>query len=185
MRILSGQFRGKKLFAGNDFSIRPTTGKIKEIIFSILGDFFTDIEVLDLFSGSGSLGFETLSRGAKHVTFVEKERSSINVLEKNLASLSVDSHNISIVRRDVLEYLKICVKQFELILMDPPFRYPHLQVLVTEIMAGEILKKTGILVVHHEIDNPLATDHMHYQVIKQKKIGRSLVSFILPEEKNV
>ncbi len=185
MRILSGQFRGKKLFAGNDLSIRPTTGKIKEIIFSILGDFYAGKEVLDLFSGSGSLGLESLSRGAKHLTFVEKEKSSINVLEKNLISLAVESHTISIVRKDVLEYLKTCVKQFDLILMDPPFRYSHLQDLVVQIMAGQILKKPGISVVHHEIDNPLATDHMHYQVIKQKKIGRSLISFILPEEKNV
>jgi 16S rRNA (guanine966-N2)-methyltransferase len=185
MRILSGQFRGKKLFAGNDLSIRPTTGKIKEIIFTILSDFLEGKEVLDLFSGSGSLGLETLSRGAKHVTFVEKERSSIIVLEKNLESLSVEPSSIDIDRRDVFEFIKTCVRKFDLILMDPPFRYSHLQDVVAQIMAGHIIKKPGILVVHHEINNPLAADHLHYQVIKQKKIGRSLVTFILPEEKNV
>ena len=72
MRILSGQFKGKSLSAGKDLSIRPTTSRIKEIIFSILGDYCRDKWVLDLFSGSGSLGFESISQGARGVFFVEK-----------------------------------------------------------------------------------------------------------------
>ena len=87
MRISAGQFKGKKLFAGSDLSIRPITNRLKEIIFSVLNDFIHDKTVLDLFSGSGSLGIEALSRGAGQVTFVEKKDSSIRVLQKNLNSL--------------------------------------------------------------------------------------------------
>jgi len=85
MRILSGQFRGKYLSAGQDLSIRPITNRNKEIIFSVLGDFCKDRWVLDLFSGSGSIGLEAISRGAKGVSFVEKESTSIHILNLNIA----------------------------------------------------------------------------------------------------
>lgn len=182
MRILAGQYKGKIFSAGNDLSIRPITNRTKEIIYSVLDDFCENKIVLDLFSGSGSLGFEALSRGAKSVTFVEKEISSIRVLKKNIKLLALTENKVNIIQSDALKFLKTPGIEFELILMDPPFKYTVLQELVNEIIAHNILHPKGILVVHHEINNPLLRNDVAYQLIKQKKIGRSIISFILQEE---
>ncbi len=185
MRILAGQYKGKNLSAGNDLSIRPITNRIKEIIFSVLDNFCDNKIVLDLFSGSGSLGLEALSRGARYITFVEKEFSSIRVLEKNIKTLSLTTDNVQIIQSDALKFSKKDYRSFKLILMDPPFKYTTLQELVIEIIKNNLLDKKGILVVHHEVDNPLLRNDVPYQLVKQKKIGRSLVSFILQEETDV
>jgi len=185
MRILGGQYKGRRFSAGNDLSIRPITNRIKEIIYSVLDDFCDNKIVLDLFSGSGSLGFEALSRGAKSVTFVEKEISSIRVLERNIKALSLTENEVSIIQSDALKFSKMSEMVFELILMDPPFKYMILQQLVDEIFTNNILHPKGILVVHHELNNPLLRNDVGYQLIKQKKIGRSLISFILQEDTDV
>jgi 16S rRNA (guanine(966)-N(2))-methyltransferase RsmD len=185
MRIVAGQFKGKKLYAGSDLSIRPITNRLKEIIFSVLNDFFYEKEVLDLFSGSGSLGIEALSRGAGHVTFVEKEESSIRVLKKNIALLKVDPNLIKLNKSDVLKYLSKSVKTYSLIFSDPPFKYSSMQQMVDQIFTENIIEQNGLLVVHHEIDNLLKKDNVPYLLLKQKKIGRSLLSFIVKEATDV
>jgi 16S rRNA (guanine966-N2)-methyltransferase len=185
MRISAGHFKGKKLFAGSDLSIRPITNRLKEIIFSVLNDFIHDKTVLDLFSGSGSLGIEALSRGAGQVTFVEKEDSSIRVLQKNLNTLKFDPDCITINKSDVLDFLNESKNRYNLILSDPPFKYFPLQQMVNQIFIRNILGFSGLLVVHHEIDNPLLTKDVPYSMLKQKKIGRSLLSFIVKEATNV
>ena len=185
MRIISGQFKGKSLFAGNDLSIRPTTSRIKEIIFSILGDYCKDKLVLDLFSGSGSLGFESVSRGAKGVIFVEKASSSIEIIKHNLNELSIHSDKVKIIRADVLDYVRRGENSYQLILADPPFKYSHMQDLVIDICKYGILDEEGLLILHHEIDNPIDLNADKYQVMKQKKVGRSLISFIVQKDKNV
>ena len=88
MRIISGKYKGRHLYASKNQSIRPTTDRIKEYIFNILDDFPKDSRVLDLFSGSGNLGIEALSRGANHVTFVDIAHSSMKVLKKNLLRIN-------------------------------------------------------------------------------------------------
>jgi 16S rRNA (guanine966-N2)-methyltransferase len=185
MRILSGQFRGKYLSAGQDLSIRPITNKNKEIIFSILGDFYKDRWILDLFSGSGSIGLEAISRGAKGVTFVEKETTSIQILKLNIDALSIEPDKIEIMQADVLDYIRRGEKTFQLVLADPPFRYPEMQSLVEEICEYKILDTQGVLMLHHEIDNQIQLETIKYYVLKQKKVGRSLLSFIVQGKENV
>ena len=185
MRIVAGQFKGKKLYAGNDLSIRPITNRLKEIIFSVLNDFFYEQKVLDLFSGSGSLGIEALSRGAGHVTFVEKEDSSIRVLKKNIDQLKIDPKLIKLTKSDVLKYISESINTYNLIFSDPPFKFSSLQKMIDHIFAGKILEENGLLVVHHEIDNLIKKDNVPYLLLQQKKIGRSLLSFIIKETTHV
>lgn len=181
MRILTGQFKGKHLSAGRDLSIRPITNRNKEIIFSILGDFCKDRWILDLFSGSGGLGLEAISRGATGVSFVEKATTSVEVLKFNINELSVSADKIKIIRTDVLDYIRRGEAAFQLIFADPPFKYPEMQILVDEIFHYKILSRGGVLMLHHEIDNPINLQTDIYQVIKQKKMGRSILSFIVEE----
>jgi len=179
MRVLSGKYKGKNLVSSSDNSIRPTTNKIKEYIFNILQDFCEDKLVVDIFSGSGSLGIESISRGSKHVTFVEISANSIKVLKNNLGHINLDSNLYEIVNIDAIKFSNEKRKEFELILMDPPFHYPSLNELMVSIFNNKVLSKNGILVVEHEISNPVYSDTNLFEIIKQKKIGRSLISFIV------
>jgi 16S rRNA (guanine(966)-N(2))-methyltransferase RsmD len=185
MRIIAGQYRGKKLSAGSDLSIRPITNRLKETIFSIIHEIVFEKKILDLFSGSGSLGLEALSRGAGHLTFVEREESSIKVLNRNLKEFKIDPDSIEIVKSDVLEFLKNNRNEYHLIFSDPPFKYPSLQQMINQVFINNSLDSKGLLVLHHEIDNPLQTENVPYTLLKQKKIGRSLLSFISKEVADV
>jgi 16S rRNA (guanine966-N2)-methyltransferase len=185
MRILAGQFKGKNLSAGSDLSIRPITNRLKEIIFSVINDFIYDKIILDLFSGSGSLGIEAISRGAAHVTFVEKEKSSIRILTKNVNDLKVDQDFIKIINLDVMNFINRSNNKYNLIFSDPPFKYVFLQQLTNQIFFGKLLDLQGLMVIHHEIDNPLQTENVPYSLLKQKKIGRSILSFISKEANDV
>lgn len=185
MRILAGQYKGKKLFAGSDLSIRPTTNRIKEVIFAILDDFCSGKEVLDLFSGSGGLGLEALSRGAQIVTFVEGARTSVKILKKNLLNFGISEQHSNVIQNDVDDFLIKCSDSFDIILMDPPFPYEGIQSAIAQIMSRNILRKRGVLVIHHEIDKSLNDKNSGYHIYKQKKIGRSLITFILQEQIHV
>jgi len=185
MRVLSGKYKGKRLYSSKDLSIRPITNRIKETIFNILYDFCSEKRIIDLFSGTGSLGIEALSRGASSVTFLEHSESSLKVLNQNLKSVGVNLSQIKIVKSDVFDYCTKTSCSFDLILIDPPFNFSKLQELIDIIINREILEKDGILVIQHEISNPLNEENQKYKIIKQKKIGRSVVSFIVIEDKYV
>jgi 16S rRNA (guanine966-N2)-methyltransferase len=179
MRVIAGKYKGKKLVSSTNNSIRPTTSKIKEYIFNVLQDFCLDKDVADIFSGSGGLGIESLSRRSKHVVFVDKSFNSANVLKENLNNLKLDRKYFQIVIEDALKFSSKVSNKFDLILMDPPFHYPPLNELLISIFKNQILNTNGILVVEHEISNPVNSDNNLFEIFKQKKIGRSLISFII------
>ncbi|VAW03138.1 16S rRNA (guanine(966)-N(2))-methyltransferase [hydrothermal vent metagenome] len=120
MRIVAGEWRGRKLITPKGDTTRPTADRTRERLFSMLtsrlGD-FEDLQVLDLFSGSGALGLEALSRGAKHCTFVEQDQAAIKALEKNIATL--DAH--ADVRIGSVLHLGPARQAYDLVLMDPPY----------------------------------------------------------------
>lgn len=111
-------------------NIRPTTDRVKESLFNIIQNEIEDAKVLDLFSGTGNLGLEALSRGAKEVVFVEKSKKSIEILKKNLEKLKIKD-GYQIIQKDVLSYLKTSSDAFDIIFADPPF---------TEAMAHDVMQ---------------------------------------------
>ena len=185
MRIIAGLYKGKRISAGPEKSIRPMTNRNKEIIFSILDDFFVDRRVLDLFCGSGSLGLESLSRGAAQLTFVDQDKSSVQILKENINTLKIDYGRVNVIACDALTYLEKESDSHRLIFADPPFRYDKLQILVNMIFNNHRLDKDGILVLHHEKTNPIQPQSPSYCTVKQKKAGRSLITFLAQENKNV
>jgi len=185
MRILAGLYKGRQISAGYDNTIRPMTNKNKESIFAILGDFFFDQSILDLFCGSGNLGLESLSRGASRTTFVERNKSSLVVLKKNIDALSIESERISIIAADVLSYLEKERNTYRLIFADPPFQYSKLQKLVEVVFQYHRLDDEGVMVLHHEKTNPIDQKDRPYRILKQKKTGRSLITFLAKENTNV
>lgn len=119
MRVITGSAKGLKLnsFAGLD--ARPTTDKVKEAMFSIIQGFVHDSYVLDLFAGSGSLGIEALSRGAKFCDFVEEKRAIMQVVKENLERTRMT--NYSLHTRLAESYLSICNQKYDLVFVDPPY----------------------------------------------------------------
>lgn len=179
MRIISGLYRGRKLAGGADLSIRPTTDRTKEYIFNVLQDYPVDQRVLDLFSGSGSLGLEALSRAAAKVSFVDNAPASIAVLKDNLAHIKISSHQYEVIRSDALEFCKGSTDgPFGLVLADPPYKYSHIQELIDALIRNHLLQPDGLLVLEHGAKNPIAEKSEIYEIVRQKKISRTLVSFI-------
>ncbi len=178
MRIISGIYKGRRLISGNDLSIRPTTDRVKEYIFNILLDFPREKRVIDVFAGSGNLGLEALSRGAAHATFVEKAASSVLVLKKNLQNIHLSDKQYRIIQSDALDWAQSSAQSYDLFLLDPPFDYPPLQNLLNIIFSRKLLNEQGLLVVEHEISNPIVRESDVYVLLKQKKMGRSLISLL-------
>ncbi len=117
-RITTGIYKGRKLQVPID--ARPVTDRVKKTIFDILGD-ISGMEVLDLFAGSGNMGIESLSRGAGRVVFIDNSQDSIQVINNNLQNLGIKT-NFEIIKGDVFALSKFNIGQFDLILIDPPFK---------------------------------------------------------------
>jgi 16S rRNA (guanine966-N2)-methyltransferase len=121
MRIVGGEFGGRRLVMPKDARVRPTADRVREAWMSILGEELADARVLDLFAGSGALGLEALSRGAASVTFVELNSPSLRALDQNITALGVQK-SVTVHRGDALRYAeRLTGGQFELVLADPPY----------------------------------------------------------------
>lgn len=135
MRIISGRFKGRVLTSFQADHIRPTTDRVKETLFNKWMRDVGESSVLDLFSGTGNLGLEALSRGAKKVQFVELNLKSIQILKKNIELLKLDSSEYSILKSEAIDFIKKYQgPSFDLIMIDPPF---------TEKMAHDVMLALG------------------------------------------
>jgi 16S rRNA (guanine966-N2)-methyltransferase len=124
MRVIAGRFGGRRLSAPPGRLVRPTADRVREALFSILGD-LGGLDVLDLFAGSGALGLEALSRGARRVVFVERAAAAQAVIEANITALGVPAEEVSLRRRDVFAALRAAKEAgetYDLVFIDPPYR---------------------------------------------------------------
>jgi 16S rRNA (guanine966-N2)-methyltransferase len=119
VRVVAGQYRGRRVHAPRGTSVRPTSDRVREALFSILGDRVVDARVLDLFAGSGALAIEALSRGAASAVLVENDRAALDAIRANLESLS--DADAEVVRADALRWLDERRGPFDLVFVDPPY----------------------------------------------------------------
>ena len=117
MRVVAGEFRGRRLVAPRGVRTRPTADRVREALFSMLGD-VSGARVLDLYAGSGALGIEALSRGAAYAVFVERDPRAVVAIERNLASLGLDE---AVGRQDAVRFLRRGTGAFDLVFVDPPY----------------------------------------------------------------
>lgn len=146
IRIIAGEFKGYKLKSGLDRpGFRPTKDRVKESMFSILGD-IKDKKVIDLFAGSGNLGFEAISRGARQVTFVENNFKQTNIIKENAEKLKA-LDRVQLISQNVLSFLKNCHDDYDLILADPPYKFRFLDsfvdLLTSKFSKGMIVFEIG------------------------------------------
>ena len=152
LQVLTGSQKGRKLKVPKGSKVRPPTSRVKKSIFDRMGD-ISGLRVLDVFSGSGSLGIESLSRGAGYVTFIEKDPSTFKVLTENL-TLCGFLGSAELIRSDyetALRKLKRQNESYELIFVDPPYElYKTKEVSDFVENAGELLPELGILIIEHD-----------------------------------
>jgi 16S rRNA (guanine966-N2)-methyltransferase len=162
VRIIAGSRKGARIFAPKGLETRPTADRVREAAFNLLGPYAAeDVNVLDLFAGSGAMGLEALSRGAAHATFVEHDRDACRTINRNLDKLGLD--NATVLCQDALTALRADARQgtrYDLVLLDPPYRrFSSLQKPMIRHLP-EILAPGGTLVVEtaaeEEPDLPLA-----------------------------
>ena len=122
MRVIAGSYRGRRLRAPPGAATRPTSDRVREALFSVLGDRVEGARVLDLFAGSGALGIEALSRGAREATFVDNAAAAIRALETNLRDVSAEATVVRAEARRFLGGASRSARQYDLVFLDPPYR---------------------------------------------------------------
>ena len=183
MRIISGISKGRKLVTPRDHSLRPTSDRVKESIFNALQGKLEGKVVLDLFAGTGNLGIEALSRGAKKTIFVEKGRQALRLIQRNLNLFGLKDRS-EIFPKDAnraIGILKQKGESFDLILMDPPYEKGLIHKTLTTLNSHQIFHKDSILVVEHNRREPLPRTLGGWNLIRQRRIGETVISFLIPQ----
>lgn len=149
MRIIAGKYKSRRFDVPKSFKSRPTTDFAKENIFNVIGNIMDleDSDALDLFSGTGSIAFELLSRGCKQVTSVEKDAAHYAFIKKVKAELKAE--NLVTVRNDVFKFITQCSLSFDFIFADPPYALKELGKIPELILASNLLKEDGVFVMEH------------------------------------
>ena len=168
MRVITGTARGRKLMEPKDMSVRPTTDMVKEAIFSIVQFDVPGRRVLDLFAGTGQLGIEALSRGAKECVFVDSSPASLALVRKNLEICKMQA---PVIRSDALAYLEHCGK-FDLVLIDPPYHDGLYDKILSAVFRFDILNDGGIILVESMRGEAMLAASAPYELGKTYNYGK-------------
>ena len=183
MRIIGGNFKGKRILDPQDKETRPLKDLAKESIFNILkhsNKFSIKIEnsiILDLFSGVGSFGLECLSRGAKYVTFVENYSGVLPILKRNLSNLKIEG-KYQVINDNILNNIdfKKIINKYDIIFLDPPYKEKKLPIIIDQISRDKILSDDGIVIIHrHKKEEDQFTKK--FKILAEKKYGISKILF--------
>jgi len=178
IRIVAGRLRGRRLSVPSDPKLRPTSDKVREALFNILGQDLTGFDVLDLYAGSGALGFEALSRGARRVVFVEANPKTAGALRRSAEALSLEHETRVIVGRveNVLDRARLG-GPYHVIFADPPYDATAEAGLVDGVDAGRLLGMHGTLVVERESRNPGDLGRSGLKLARTAEYGRTALDF--------
>ena len=181
MRIIAGEFKGRRLVAPKGVNVRLTADRVKESLFSILRDEVIDSDFLDLFAGSGNVGIEALSRGAGAVTFIDKNRISIKSIIANLERCGLqNAPNVTVSRREAIKALDYFSKRnalFDIIFLDPPYNSELLERSLHKISDCGILSQTNTIVAEHHRAHILPDRIGRITLARQRRYGDTMLSF--------
>ena len=183
MRIIGGKNRGTKLFTLDGFDTRPTLDRVKEPLFSILNFDIVDSVVLDLFAGSGALGLEAISRGAKEAVLCDSSKNAIHVIEQNVKKTRNES-NIKIINQDYLKTLESLKEQeykFDIVFLDPPYKTDFAEKASERIIEFDLLNENGIIIIETDRKKEVVENinKMNlFNIIDERKYGRAELIFL-------
>ena len=175
MRVITGKARGVQLKTPEGDLTRPTADRVKEALFSIIQFDLPGARVLDLFGGTGQLGIEALSRGAKSAVFTDAREDACKLIRENLRRTKLEGQ-ATVIRSDYLVYLKRCREKFDIILLDPPYAEEYLENSLKFITEIDILQSGGIIVSERPVGKELPYEFPGYERSKDYKYGKILLT---------
>ncbi len=178
MRIIAGFFKGRKLETPRDNRTRPTSDKIKEALFSILMNDIEGAVVCDLFAGTGNLGLESISRGAKKCYFIENSKESIKLIKKNIKKFEIENQSF-VLLGDYMLGLGRIKEKIDIFFIDPPYGHKLEVQALERIREESLLAKDGKIVVEHEKTDQLPNEIEGFIKVKEKKYGRVVLSIYM------
>ncbi len=183
MRIIAGEFKGRKLAAPPDYKVRPTAEKVREAIFSMIQIHVPDAVVADLFAGTGSLGLEALSRGAKRAYFVDRDRRSISFTKENVKACGMEERSVLMCSDYALAIANIHDRA-DIVFLDPPYKAGLMLDCLRRLSESDILPEGGIVVAEHGRDELLPEKVRNLELIKDRKYGKVRVSIYEKQEES-
>ena len=175
MRVIAGEYKGRRLQAPAGYSVRPTTDKVKEALFSILADRIWQSRLLDLFSGTGNLGIEALSRGARLCVFGDNSRESLAVIKSNISHCRAEE-GARVIAGDFKKVLMCLEEPFDIILLDPPYGKGFLEPSFELIREKNLLAEDGVIVAEHRREEKMPEELHGFKKIKERRYGVVMLS---------
>jgi len=180
LRIIGGSLKGKNLHSVRGKITRPTADRLRESIFNILSPRVQGAVVLDLFSGTGALGIEAVSRGANFAVFIDNNKEAISVIAKNVRSCALDS-KVKIIKWNIIKSLN-CIKSskptFHLVFMDPPYNKNMIEPALFNLHQSNSLDTGACIIIEHAAPEPIPEDLLAFKITSQRKYGKTLVSLL-------
>lgn len=167
MRVITGKYKGRKLYTLEGLNTRPMMDRMKESIFNIIGPYFSDEVVLDLFGGSGALTIESLSRGAKEGVIVEKSSEAIKIINKNIEL--VKEENIKVINKSyeiALDDFKKQEKKFDIVFLDPPFRLLIIEDIINYLTTNNLLNDNAYIIGQYLKGNYTPNETNSLEIVK-------------------
>lgn len=179
MRVISGIYGGRRLDSKVPANTRPTSDRVRESIFDVLSNLidFESAIILDLFAGTGMLGIEALSRGATHLTFVDKSKQAIAFIKNSLEKLGIAKEYYNVVNSDAVKFIEKEQSQFDIIFLDPPYASGIYNDIFLAVSSQDILKTNGIIVSERGKSPGVAIPE-EFHLITTKSFGDTLVDFL-------
>ena len=185
MRIISGIMRCNKLFTLDGLNTRPTLDRVKEPLFSIINFDLEDAEVLDLFAGSGALGLESLSRGAKQAVLCDNSHEAIRVIKQNIAKTKTEDRTLVIHKNfnKALEELSSKNMKFNIVFLDPPYATDYAEQATQKILELGLLKENGIIIIETDTKEKVIQNlqNIDINMYDERKYGRVTLLFLRKE----
>jgi len=180
LRIIGGALRSRRLASVRGMSTRPSSDRLREAVFNILGPRVMDASVLDLFAGTGALGIEALSRGADRCVFIDNSVPALIVIRKNIAQCALEERS-RVIRWDIansLDCIQYSQPPFDLVFMDPPYGEDLIVPALSNLQRSASVAADVRIVVEHGLSNGIPPVVSGFRVTDQRRYGNSVVSFL-------
>ena len=180
MRIIGGTARGTKLYTLNGENTRPTLDRVKESLFNIIQNEIIDANVLDLFSGSGAIGLETVSRGARKSILCDKEKQAIEIIRKNVQKTHMEQ-KVEIYNLDFKKILKEKIKEKQdIIFLDPPYKTDYIAQALELIYEEQLIDAQSIIIIETDEEERIIKniDNEKFEIYDKRKYGRAYLIFL-------
>jgi 16S rRNA (guanine(966)-N(2))-methyltransferase RsmD len=179
VRVIGGIHRGRRLRTVEGLAVRPTSDRLRETLFNILAPRVTGSRFLDICAGSGAIGIEAISRGARQVTFIDNSRRSCSVIEANIRALGIEN-DVAVINRDAAAALKQLAKedkQFDIAFFDPPYASGLYDQVMRLLDEQALLSAGGVLVAEHRAKTPPGDRHGGLRMYREVRQGESALAF--------